>query len=476
MFQFFFPARSLSQEEQRSYSITIYMTVALIGSALSYGIIYLFMGIKDIAIANVIASGVLFLFLFLARFDVKPMVIDYLVITCLFVDLSLSISFVSHLTESGFAFMSMVPVIAVLLRGWRAGVLFTVLSMVMLYFLHDTNYMMVERTPEQWQLQMLLDYIHILGYVPIIVLLSLVLKIQVENALSTIDESNKHLAETNAKSEAWSSNLAETLKASDQVSQDLESASEELTQLTELVDQGASESAISMRRIDDSVNQIFATISHLLETGEQFTKELNDNVNSGNLARELSSKALALTESSSNAMKTIASANDEIRQSMSEIAGIAEQTNLLALNASIEAARAGEQGRGFAVVADEVRNLANRSGATTETIRERTTEANNAVIEGTKALTNSLDVVNTVDQQIRDVVDSMTKAAEILSQQNTQVKQADEGSQALTEASEQGLKHTEQLKEQSERLKETNSRFRDSIVELRQIMRKVEVK
>jgi methyl-accepting chemotaxis protein len=175
-------------------------------------------------------------------------------------------------------------------------------------------------------------------------------------------------------------------------------------------------------------------------------------------------------------MKTIASANDEIRQSMSEIAGIAEQTNLLALNASIEAARAGEQGRGFAVVADEVRNLANRSGATTETIRERTTEANNAVVEGTKALTNSLDVVNTVDQQISDVVDSMTKAAEILAQQNTQVKQADDGSQALTEASEQGLKHTEQLKEQSERLKETNSRFRDSIVELRQIMKKVETR
>jgi CHASE3 domain sensor protein len=80
-------------------------------------------------------------------------------------------------------------------------------------------------------------------------------------------------------------------------------------------------------------------------------------------------------------------ASQEIGQILQLLNDIAERTDLLALNAAIEAARAGEAGRGFAVVASEIRNLAERSGRSSDSIREiitRVQDGTNATILATE--------------------------------------------------------------------------------------------
>jgi methyl-accepting chemotaxis protein len=86
----------------------------------------------------------------------------------------------------------------------------------------------------------------------------------------------------------------------------------------------------------------------------------------GDTMRDMQEKVETIAERS----LSLGERSQKIGEILELITVIAEQTNLLALNAAIEAARAGEAGSGFAVVAAEVRKLAERSIASTESIRE----------------------------------------------------------------------------------------------------------
>jgi methyl-accepting chemotaxis protein len=202
------------------------------------------------------------------------------------------------------------------------------------------------------------------------------------------------------KIEAQNRKIAEAAAAANTVSDQVASASEELSAQIEQSSRGSEEqrnrtgeAATAMEEMNATVMEVAKSASTAAELadkakakaqeGEKLVDEVVATINQVNAkAEELKAD---MTELGRQA--------EGIGQIMNVIADIADQTNLLALNAAIEAARAGDAGRGFAVVADEVRKLAEKTMNATNEVENYIKAVQASArknIQGTEATTKAI--------------------------------------------------------------------------------------
>ncbi|MDR2940589.1 MAG: methyl-accepting chemotaxis protein [Clostridiales bacterium] len=229
----------------------------------------------------------------------------------------------------------------------------------------------------------------------------------------------------------------------------------------------------SMRLADGSTNQA-ASIEELTASIEAINQKTRLNSENATNADKLARQSTLHAQSGNDAMQSMVSSMDSIKQSSEQISkitrtieDIAFQTNLLALNAAVEAARAGEHGKGFSVVAEEVRNLALKSQQSAHDItsiisdsNEKVNDGMNAATEAASSLETIVDDVQQISGIISEIANMSYEQAESISYLNTGASEISKVVMENSAATQECASASQELNSQADMLKQLVAFFK----------------
>ncbi len=248
-------------------------------------------------------------------------------------------------------------------------------------------------------------------------------------------------SELNASVHALIANTRKMVRDIQENSGNLHQSSDSLSQVADLMDTEASETAERSESVAAAAEEMSANMGSVAAATEEAaanvnmmtaaTEEIGSTVGE---IRTSTAKAKDITDQAVKEAVDISVKVDELGNSAQDIGKVTEtiteissQTNLLALNATIEAARAGEAGKGFAVVANEIKDLAKQTAEATGEIKQRIEgiqNSTNVTVHGIKTIT---EIINEIDEIVSNIATALDEQAGTMTELTTNIQQAGQG-------------------------------------------------
>ena len=242
----------------------------------------------------------------------------------------------------------------------------------------------------------------------------------------------------------------------------------------------SAETASSVLEFDTSIRQIEAYAKESAEISDK----LRGDAETGKQAVEETIAGIDViihaSRTTSDAISDLSQKAQNIGSIVTVIDEIAGQTNLLALNASIISAQAGEHGKGFGVVAAEIKQLAERTGRSTKEIADTVKGIQEQMKRAVKAIAASEESIKAggklslkAGDALEKVVGGVTQTARQMSEIARATREQARGSELIRKAMDQVSTMTTTIAETTGQLREGSELINEEVVKVRDVSSQV---